>query len=73
MPKLQRFTGKEMVAFLERGGFSIVRKRGSHYVMQKGELRTVVPVHGNKELKIGTLRGILRDVEMRPDDFRSSK
>ena len=71
MPKLPRFTGKEMVKFLARRGFMVVRVRGSHHVMQNGKLRTVVPVHGNSQLRIGTLRGILRDVEMHPDDFNN--
>jgi len=31
--------------------------------------RTSIPVHGNSALKIGTLRGILRDIEMSPDEF----
>ncbi len=25
--------------------------------------------HGNETLKMGTLRGILRDIEMSPDEF----
>ena len=39
-------------------------------MLQKDELRTVVPIHGNEPLKLGTLRGILRDVELSPNDFR---
>ena len=69
MPKLPRFTGKEMIALLTPRGFSIVRVRGSHHVLVKGTLRTVVPVHGNEALKIGTVHGILRDVKMSPEDL----
>lgn len=69
MPKLPRPTGEQMVRFLEDKGFVAVRIRGSHHVMAKGELRTVVPVHGSQSLKIGTLRGILSDVEMSPVTF----
>ena len=58
-----------MVIFLMRKGFSLVRFRGSHRVMRKGELRTTVPVHENQPLKIGKLRAILRDVEMNPAEF----
>ncbi len=36
----------------------------------KKSLRTTVPVHGNEALRIGTLLGILRDIEMSPHDFR---
>ena len=69
MPKLPRPTGAEMVRFLESQGFSVVRIRGSHHVMAKGILRTTVPVHASSALRIGTLRGILRDVEISPAEF----
>ncbi len=58
-----------MVKFLEDQGFSVVRVRGSHHVMQNEELRTTVPVHGNDPLRIGTLHGILRDIDMSPKEF----
>ena len=34
-----------------------------------GERDTVVPVHGNRTLAVGTLRKILRDIDMPPDEF----
>ena len=37
--------------------------------MAQGAKRTTVPVHGNSALKIGTLRAILRDIDMSPDEF----
>jgi predicted RNA binding protein YcfA (HicA-like mRNA interferase family) len=67
--KLPRISGKEMVRFLEREGFEIVRVRGSHHFMQKENLRTSVPVHAGKDLKVGTLRSILRDIQMTPTEF----
>ncbi len=70
MSKLPRCSGKEMLALLIRYGFSVVRVRGSHHVLQNGALRTVVPVHGNEVLKLGTLRGIMRDAEISPDELR---
>lgn len=69
MARLPRLTGREMVRFLEREGFEIVRIRGSHHFMQRDELRTSVPVHPGRNLKVGTLRSILRDIEMTPTDF----
>jgi predicted RNA binding protein YcfA (HicA-like mRNA interferase family) len=47
---------------LEQAGFRNVRQRGSHIIMQKSEkesTRTVL-VPNHKELKIGTLRSIIR-------------
>ena len=69
MPKLPRPTGAEMVRFLESQGFNVVRVHGSHHVLAKGALRTVVPVHASSTLRIGTLRGILRDIDMSPAEF----
>ena len=46
-----------------------MRVRGSHHVLQRGTVETSVPVHGNRNLKIGTLRKILRDIDMAPDEF----
>ena len=69
MPRLPRLTGADMVRFLQSRGFTVLRIRGSHYVMARGEAHTVVPVHGGQDLRIGTLRGILRDIEMSPAQF----
>lgn len=69
MPKLPRPTGKEMVRFLERQGFRVIRIRGAHHFMERGEERTSVPVHRNESLRTGTLRSILRDINMGPVEF----
>ena len=70
MGKMPRVSGKEMVGFLERQGFVLRRIVGSHHVMRKGEKpQTVVPVHGHENLRTGTLRGILRDIHMKPEEF----
>lgn len=69
MGKLPRVTGKEMLRFLQKQGYEIVRVRGSHHFLQNEQKRTSVPVHGNRELKIGTLRSILRDIDLAPDQF----
>ena len=66
MAKLPRVTGPEMRQFLERQGFQLLRVRGSHHFYSREELRTSVPVHGNCPLKIGSLRSILRDIQMSP-------
>jgi predicted RNA binding protein YcfA (HicA-like mRNA interferase family) len=50
-------------------GFNIIRIHGSHRFLQRGHERTSVPVHGNRNLKIGTLRSILRDIGLSPTEF----
>ena len=70
-PKLRPVSGEETIAALERSGFSQVRQRGSHVVLQKQlqdrTIGCVVPLH--RELAIGTLRGILRQAEITPEEF----
>jgi len=62
MPKLRTLSGEEVCAILSRHGFSQVRRKGSHIIMQKAEEETTitVPVPDHNELKIGTLSGIIR-------------
>ena len=71
MPKLQRVSGEEAVRALEKLGFIKIRQRGSHVILRReaahGVIGCVVPMH--KELAIGTLRGILRQAQVSPDDF----
>jgi predicted RNA binding protein YcfA (HicA-like mRNA interferase family) len=67
--KLPRISGQEMVRFLQRQRFRLVRIRGSHQYFERDGTHTTVPVHGNRNLKIGTLRSILRDIEMSAAEF----
>jgi len=47
---------------MSKHGFAEVRQKGSHIIMQKKEGNTTitVPVPDHKELRIGTLLGIIR-------------
>lgn len=65
MNRLPVISGRTLVKVLERNGFEFVRQRGSHMLMRRTlEPHITVPVPDHKELKPGTLRGILRDIEM---------
>ena len=67
MPKLPVVSGEETISVLERIGFKVTRQRGSHVVLRKGSQGCVVPNH--KELKTGTLAGILKQAGISNDDF----
>lgn len=67
MPKLPVISGMEAVKAFERIGFAVVRQQGSHIVLRKGSSGCVVPNH--RELKIGTLSGILKQAGVSIDDF----
>ncbi len=52
---------------LEQLGFARQRQRGSHVVMRKGSQGCVVPLH--REVKIGTLSGLVRQAGVDAEDF----
>ena len=60
-------SGAECVASLEQLGFVVVRQRGSHVVMRREDRGCVVPMH--RALKVGTLRGILKQAGVTIDQF----
>lgn len=65
MNRLPVISGRTLVKVLERRGFVFVRQNGSHIMMRRGERPHItVPVPDHKELRPGTLRGILRDISM---------
>lgn len=67
MPKLPRVSGAEAVKALEGLGFVATRQRGSHVVLRRGSSGCVVPLH--KELKPGTLSGIIKQAGLTRDEF----
>ena len=67
MPKLPRTSGAAIVKALERLGFVKIRQSGSHVIMRRGAKGCVVPMH--REVKVGTLAGILRQAEVSQDEF----
>ncbi len=54
----------------QKVGFVFDRQRGSHavYLRIKDRRRAVIPMH-NKDLKPGTLRGIIDDLGLTPEEF----
>ncbi|MFW5991366.1 MAG: type II toxin-antitoxin system HicA family toxin [Candidatus Nanoarchaeia archaeon] len=65
---LKKISGKQCVKILcNKFGFQTVRQRGSHVVLKKGKIGTVVPLHS--ELKISTLRNALKLAKISEEDF----
>ena len=71
MGKLRVLSGQEVCLVLARHGFFVVRQRGSHVVMQRinDDRTTTVPVPNHRELKIGTLRSIIRQSGVPREEF----
>ena len=67
MPRVPRVSGKETVRALQSLGFEVARQRGSHIVMRRGPSGCVVPNH--REIKPGTLSGVLRQAGVSVEEF----
>ena len=71
MPKLPLVSGKEVIKALSRAGFQLVGRKGSHIRLKKKTLNktyiVIVPLH--PEIKKGTLKSILRQAGLTPDEF----
>ena len=67
MPKLPLVSGTEVVRTLERLGFILLRQKGSHIILRRGPTGCVVPNH--REIKTGTLSGILKQASVSVEEF----
>lgn len=59
--KLPTLKGKEVIKVLKKAGFVERRTTGSHCILKNSQTGKIVPVpiHGSKDLKRGTLFGIV--------------
>ncbi|MBF0560373.1 MAG: type II toxin-antitoxin system HicA family toxin [Nitrospirae bacterium] len=73
MGKLRVLSGREVCQILSRHGFTDVRKRGSHIIMQRklSSGTITVPVPDHPEIRIGTLQSIIRQSEISRSEFES--
>jgi len=69
-PRQPVVSGQQLIKALEKDGWTVVRQRGSHVRLKKPGRRyaLVVPLH--KEVRKGTLSGILRDANLSSDELR---
>ncbi len=66
-PSLPRISGAEAVRALEKLGFLVARRKGSHVILRRGSTGCVVPLR--RELKLGTLSGVLKQAGITADEF----
>ncbi len=72
MPRLRKVSGLVVVKILcNKLGFKVSGRTGGHARLSKetpfGKVGTVVPLH--KELKIGTLKGVLKLAKIGEEEF----
>lgn len=74
MGKLARLPAKKVIQKLKSAGFSETHQRGSHLFLKSedGTKVVTVPVHGSKEIPIGTLYNIVvRQAGLSVEEFNN--
>jgi len=71
MSKLPVVPARDVIRVAEKLGFAFDRQKGSHavYLRASDQRRLVIPVHPGRDLKPGTLRGLIDDMGLSVEEF----
>ena len=61
---------KDFIKVVEKLGFYFDRQKGSHSIYKHNDgRRVVIPIHSGKDIKQGTLTGMIQDVGIDKETF----
>jgi len=68
---LKQVSGKALAIAIQGKGWFLARVKGSHHIFTKEgrRERIVIPIHGNRSLKIGLLRAQMKIAELSDDEI----
>ncbi|MBD2139274.1 type II toxin-antitoxin system HicA family toxin [Anabaena sp. FACHB-1237] len=70
MSNLPSIKAKDFIRVIETLGFYFDRQKGSHAIYKNTDgLRVVVPIHSGKDIKPGTLMGMIQDIGIDKETF----
>lgn len=69
---MKSIPGKQLCKIVEKLGWQLKRVTGSHHIYAKDDKEAilVIPVHGNRDLPVGTLKKILKDAGLTDNDIQ---
>lgn len=69
---MKSVSGKVLCKIVEKNDWVLKRVTGSHHIYAKKGVSAIVsiPVHGNRDLPTGTLKGILKDAGLTEADLK---
>ena len=71
MGSLPTLSGADVVKAFARGGWRIVRHRGSHMILVKDAHMATLSVPDHREVAKGTLRSLIRSSGLTVEEFAS--
>ena len=68
---MKAVSGRRLAQLAERKGWSLARVAGSHhiYIKEGRDERVVIPVHGNRPLKIGLQRHLMKIIPVSGEEL----
>ncbi|MEZ4588689.1 MAG: type II toxin-antitoxin system HicA family toxin [Gemmatimonadales bacterium] len=69
-PRQPVVSGERLIKALRKEGWKVVRQRGSHARLKKAGRRHALDRSLHRQLRRGTLAGILRDADLSGDHLR---
>ncbi len=70
---MKSISGKQLCKIVEYKGWVLKRVTGSHHIYENAEIEQIlsIPVHRNQDLKIGTLRALMKIAQLSEEDLQS--
>lgn len=68
---MKSISGKKLCKIVEKKGWILKRITASHYIYKKSGKTEIlsIPVHRNQDLKIGTLKALMKIAELTENDL----
>ena len=68
---MKQVSGQDLARAVQRKGWSLARVHGSHHIftMPGRRERIVIPVHGNRPLKTGLLRSLMKIADLTEEEI----
>ena len=68
---MKSISGKKLCKIVEQRGWILQRITGSHHIYQNPDFDKIlsIPVHKNKDLKVGTLKALMKIADLVEEDL----
>ena len=68
---MKSISGKQLCKIVEQRGWTLQRVTGSHHIYENSQSSQIlsIPVHRNQDLKMGTLRALMKIARLTERDL----
>lgn len=68
---MKSISGKRLCKIMEQKGWILRRITGSHHIYENLEVEKIlsIPVHRNQDLKVGTLKALMKTADLSEEDL----